>query len=40
MKNELGFTLSVHKQVVLDGRASAGLDRDLRLTVQPNLRTV
>ncbi len=39
MKNGLGFTLSVYKQVLLDDGAAIGLDRDCRLTVQPNLRT-
>ena len=34
---ELGFTLFVYKQAVLDDRASIGLDRDFRLSVQPNL---
>ncbi len=39
-KTELGFTLSVHKRELLDKQTSIGLDRDSRLAVQPNLRTV
>ena len=39
-KLSLGFTLSVYKQVLLNGQTSIVLDRDFRLTVQPNLQTV
>ena len=36
----MGFTLSVYNQVLLNDRTSIELDRDFRLTVQPNLRNV
>ena len=39
-KIKLGFTLSVYKQMLLNNRTSTALDRDSRLTVQPNLRAM
>ena len=40
MKNEVGFTLSVYKQMSLNDGASIGLGRYWVLTAQPNLRAV